>query len=491
MKQQKVVIVGAGAAGLAAGIYGQMQGYDCTIIEKEPRPGGLCTGWKRGGFYFDGCLQYLFGSGEVGAFSALWQELGLDFSDYVQHPLLSQFLGEKAVHLYSNLERTADEFLTVAPEDADRITGMIESVRRLRDFPMDSLLLHPYHETAPSLLPYMSILGKHGFQTIDQFAQKFSSPILRQAIPKLFGWKNMPAVTGLFLLAQASISNAGISERGSYDCIAQMAARFKALGGVLRLSSKLTGFEISGRNISHAIVEQEDRIEADQVIYAADLYNLTHLLEYPIEQGKLFANRKLQTRSQGIASFGLRKKVEDIPIQVFTDRLFLERFACDEYQLRSYPSNTGSTIQLIFKSDYNFWSAHKNSEDYSMQKELVLSRARDFVLERFPENEIVVEDLATSLTFEKYTSNYRGSACGWLLEKSSMPRFLAGIRQQVPRYSNLVLAGHWLMPGGGVPLALVSAKKAVARIAGVSPKALNIIARQTDTWTAKSRSAVS
>jgi phytoene dehydrogenase-like protein len=49
MGNKKVIIIGAGIAGLSAGCYLQMNGYDTEIFELHNIPGGLCTGWKRKG----------------------------------------------------------------------------------------------------------------------------------------------------------------------------------------------------------------------------------------------------------------------------------------------------------------------------------------------------------------------------------------------------------------------------------------------------------
>jgi phytoene dehydrogenase-like protein len=62
---QSIIIIGAGIAGLSAGCYARMNGYDATIFELHSQPGGLCTAWNRKGYTFDGCIHYLFGSGRV------------------------------------------------------------------------------------------------------------------------------------------------------------------------------------------------------------------------------------------------------------------------------------------------------------------------------------------------------------------------------------------------------------------------------------------
>ena len=50
-KNKKVVIIGAGIAGLSAGCYIQMNGYNTDIYELHTTPGGLCTSWKRKDLY--------------------------------------------------------------------------------------------------------------------------------------------------------------------------------------------------------------------------------------------------------------------------------------------------------------------------------------------------------------------------------------------------------------------------------------------------------
>ena len=42
-----IIIIGAGIAGLAAGCYAQMNGYQTCIFEMHTLPGGLCTAWTR------------------------------------------------------------------------------------------------------------------------------------------------------------------------------------------------------------------------------------------------------------------------------------------------------------------------------------------------------------------------------------------------------------------------------------------------------------
>ena len=76
-KEKSIIIIGAGFAGLATGIYARLNGYDTQIFEMHDKPGGLCTSWERKGFTIDGCIHWLVGSSPRSQFHDYWEELGL------------------------------------------------------------------------------------------------------------------------------------------------------------------------------------------------------------------------------------------------------------------------------------------------------------------------------------------------------------------------------------------------------------------------------
>ena len=68
----KSIIIGAGFAGLAAGIHAQMNGYRTRIFEMHSLPGGLCTAWKRQGCTIDACVHWLLDVWSYGIFVLGW-----------------------------------------------------------------------------------------------------------------------------------------------------------------------------------------------------------------------------------------------------------------------------------------------------------------------------------------------------------------------------------------------------------------------------------
>ena len=73
-------------------------------------------------------------------------------------------------------------------------------------------------------------------------------------------------------------------------------------------------------------------------------------------------------------------------------------------------------------------------------------------------------DVATPLSYERYTGNWHGSTCGWLLTLDTMRLMLTGVSQTLPKLDHFYMAGQWVEPGGSVPLAAMSGRKAVQLI---------------------------
>jgi phytoene dehydrogenase-like protein len=113
---EKAIIIGAGIAGLAAGCYAQMNGYRSEIFELHTLPGGLCTAWERGHYIFDGCIHYLYGSGQGQPFHQIWEELGaVQGRRFIKHDELLRVTDSsgKTLIAYADPDDAAASFLRV------------------------------------------------------------------------------------------------------------------------------------------------------------------------------------------------------------------------------------------------------------------------------------------------------------------------------------------------------------------------------------------
>ncbi|HCM59257.1 MAG TPA: hypothetical protein DIS74_02565 [Bacteroidales bacterium] len=116
-----MITISAGFASLAAGIYGQMNGYKTGIYEMHNLPGGLCTSWQRKGYTFDACVHWLVGSSPECSRHRLWEETGVaQGSEFVYPDEYCRCEGAdgRTVIFYSNADRLEEHLLEISPSDA-------------------------------------------------------------------------------------------------------------------------------------------------------------------------------------------------------------------------------------------------------------------------------------------------------------------------------------------------------------------------------------
>jgi len=124
MSSPRVVIIGAGIAGLCAAVYARKCGYHVELIEQHDSAGGLATSWRRGDYTFETCLHWFTGANPKGPLNAQWREVfdveRLTFVYPEEFARVETEHGER-LRIYSNVDRLEAEFLRQAPEDAAEI----------------------------------------------------------------------------------------------------------------------------------------------------------------------------------------------------------------------------------------------------------------------------------------------------------------------------------------------------------------------------------
>ena len=78
--------------------------------------------------------------------------------------------------------------------------------------------------------------------------------------------------------------------------------------------------------------------------------------------------------------------------------------------------------------------------------------------------QVEVCDVATPVSYERYTGNWQGATCGFLLTKEVMRMMLLGVDKTLPGLRNFYMAGQWVEPGGSVPISAMSGRQALQLI---------------------------
>ena len=486
MAGETIAIIGAGLAGLAAGVYAQMNGYRAHIFEHHSQPGGVAATWRRGAYTIEGGIHFLMGHRQGNHMYDLYRKLGtaapgsvVDMEDY------GRFVDEtsgRIITLSSDLDRLAADLKAFSPADAGAIEDLVACGKAMRGPELWSVGMGDPPELAPwwgqlqqlwALRRVFRFYGGKFGRPVAEFTQSFHDPWLRQVVNNLF----MPEVPVWFvgmLLGLLADRQMGLLVEGSHGFVQPIVHKFKSLGG--QISYNATVEEIVVEDAAAAGVRLADGTvhRSDVVISAADGHRTIFKL-----LGGHYADAKTKARFRDwrlvrpfvMLSFGVAREFPGEPhftayllkepIQVGRQTIGGLGLRIFNYTNRFAPAGK-SVIQASFESEWDHWNDLQNRDRsaYDAEKARCAQEVLRRLDARFPGigSQVEVTDVATPYTTWRYTRNWQGAYEGWLPTArqimTPVPRTLPGLR-------NFVMAGQWVMPGGGVPPCLVSGKQAI------------------------------
>lgn len=229
----KVIIIGAGVAGLSCGCYLQMNGFQTEILEAGELPGGLCTAWKRGHYMFDGCLRWLVGAGPQppSVFHKMWRELGaIAGRKVLVNDEIFRIEGPdgQSMAVPSDLDKLAREFKRIAPEDSRHIDRLIKDARRSMsleplDKPVDLMPNRDKMRVGMKYLPIVPIVFRYKNLTLGDYLKRYKNAFLRKTLQVITGNEKMSALVLVMVLAFRARRDTGFVAGGSWDFAMAMA----------------------------------------------------------------------------------------------------------------------------------------------------------------------------------------------------------------------------------------------------------------------------
>ena len=484
-----IAIIGGGIAGLAAGCYAQMNGFDSHIFELHDLPGGLCTAWERKGYLFDGCLHYLFGSAPGQPFHQVWQELGaVQDRPMIHHDEFMRVIdGDgRTLIAYCDPDQLAAHIKQLSPADADLADDLAEGIRDFYTFDMSILQKQPRTlmsgldglEMGKRMLPFMLPLVRWANVSAADFAERFEDPFLRRAVPHLFAWPEIPMMAGISLLAYMKLHNAGFPAGGSLEFARAIERRYLALGGQVHYHAQVEKILVQNDRAVGVRLYDDSEVRADYVVSAADgRATIFHWLDGHYVNDKLrgMYGGSLPLRSQVQIALGVNRDMACEPhwaTYLLDDAPLIAGRARNEIGIKHYcfdPSLAPagkSSLQVMLESPYDYWQRIYGRKLYDTEQKQVADQVIGQIERVYPGLSAQVEvcDVATPLSYERYTGNWQGATCGFLLTKEVMRMMLLGVDKTLPGLRNFYMAGQWVEPGGSVPIAAMSGRQALQLI---------------------------
>jgi phytoene dehydrogenase-like protein len=478
-RNNKIIIIGGGVAGLSTGIYGQLNGFETQIFEMHSQPGGQCTAWEREGFRFDYCLHWLIGT-RSSVFHDIWKETNV-INDTVRivdseiHTLVTDDKWGEFI-VYTNIDRWQEYLIRLAPEDERSIRKMCRQMKM-------SAMLEPFYIT-PDLrkfTDYLRALIKmrkllfllNHLSKISARAYfhrlNFQNETLRYFLNRLYGETNFSALVLIMMLGWFHAKNAGYLIGGSLPLSLRMAERYCELGGMLLVNKKVRRILVEGDQAVGIQLADDTFYKADYIISAAD----GHSTLFDMLEGKYLSPRL----KDAYASWDLYKPFVQVAFGV-NDHLqsksvvttcLKETFTIGNLHVKygysvinqSFIDPTlapeGKTTVIIrFDSDWDDWE-NVTQEEYAIRKLQIKEKGTEILESHFPgvKNKIAVTDVSTPRTLVKFTGVWKGAYEGFLptgnMVKKTLPNSLPGLK-------SFYMVGQWLFPGGGLPPAAQSGK---------------------------------
>lgn len=470
---KSVVIIGAGMAGLTLAAYLARAGKKVQIFEQHTLPGGYISSFVRDGFTFP-AGPTSFGSN--GIIFPILKELGLEGKrrfrraahqmswgnhdiplctpKQVQHDLAERFPEDK---------RGLERYFRWVEVGGEGFHDMLESGMMFgKDVFTTTLQLFLRHP----LFPWASWVAR-GQTNRSLHERYFNDSLLRQ----MFNQLGYPVMTGQNTLGMwISYFNDTWVPVGGMQAFANVFVRFiHEHGGSVHLGTRVKRIQFENGKAVGVILDDGTEIPAGWVVSAADLYHTcVHLIGLEHLPSAMVTKLEKARPSESIfvVYLGLRGSPElSANLARFSESHVC--FTCDngEYvQLallsKDDPSLAPTGKHALYTGKlvpYDDWENLKGDEAaYRSRKtafaEEIITRTEEFIPSL--RAHIEVQEAASPLTFERYTSNWRGSTAGWSWNPEYAPHF--DFTKDLP-LKNFYAIGHYTHNPGGVPTAMITA----------------------------------
>ncbi|NEV63969.1 phytoene desaturase family protein [Thiorhodococcus minor] len=461
----KVIVMGAGLAGLSAAIYARAEGYEVQVIEKNPLPGGKVWQWQHGAFNFDMGPSMIIETWTIAEVLRIAGQEPLEFQ--AVSPLFSVWLENQCWTV--DADSAVDMVRSLAPEDAENLSRIARKMETVISDVRASLLQRPVKGPLGiinrHLLRIASIIDPR-LSASEYAAKNFRSEILRALLSTYPSYTEhlickSPAIAVFvpFLMLQDGIH---YPKGGVYAIAEKLYKGALEMGVEFVFDSEIEHIETDGARV----ISVGDMHTADAFICTADFNHVQSLL-----------GRKSDGKAAH-AYFAAAVAVDrELP---FTHHTFL---IPKDYQVAHQSIDAGKVpdeypLYLCIASKTDWDCAPKGCESLFIVGVLPSTQDHDWSdkepvfdnalkqIERMTGERILpsAKKIVAPDDFEQRFNNTGGSVFGL----SGMHNPLMGFREynKDKEMKNLYYAGATVQPGSGVPLVIRSGKFAVDLMKG-------------------------
>jgi len=474
-QKKKIIIIGAGLAGMSAGSYLQMNGFETEIFESYAMSGGLCASWKRKDFNIDGCIHFMEGLSPKEVYYPFWNNIidmkSIDFVYFNSHSVVDDEEGNR-IHLYSDIDKLEEEFLSKAPEDKDQINEFIGIVRKFNkvklpiEKPFEVMTIFDKLKVAYRMFPYLRSMRKYINISIYDYAKRFKNPTLRYALQTSFVG-HLPVFYAIMPLIWRNKKDTGYPKGGAALISRMMEESYKKLGGQVHFRSRVKKILTKNNEVKGIELENGNVHECDIVVNAADGKTAV----YDFLEGK-FKDKNIIERYETdtfetidktmYITLGLNRDFSEVPRKIYfhidkpiyvdklttMDHLEVTHYCDDPH---SAPEGKSLIALMPEAKDWEYWVDLRNNDKpkYREEKQRVADAVIEALETKFGNIKDYIEmlDVATPATYIRYTNNWTGGQISW---KATKKTFGKPTTWQIKGLKDFYMTGQWAGTSGGL-----------------------------------------
>lgn len=478
---RKAIVIGAGIAGIASAIRLAVKGFEVEVFESNAYPGGKLAQIECSGFRFDAGPSLFTMPQYVDELFELAGKKASDYFTYKKLDLVCRYFYEDGtqINAWADAEKFADEIAAKTTDSKESVKSFLKKSSEIYAITNPVFLEKSLHrigsylnlKTANSILRFPAI---DPFRTMNQANESFFHDDKTIRFFNRYATYNgsnpyqAPATLNVIPHLEHYFG-AYFPEKGMIDITLSL----------IKLAENL-GVKFNYRQTVNEIIVDENRVKgvkvnnaavkAEVVVSNMDVYftykKLLKNTPFPVKL-------KQQERSSSALIFywGINKQFDELQLHnIFFSEDYQEEFNCIWKRKSIY---NDPTVYINISSKFKPDDAPPGCENWFVMINVpcncgqdwnkLIDEARKNILKKLSGNLntdirklIVCEKILDPRSIEARTSSYRGALYG----TSSNSKFAAFLRHAnfSSKIRGLYFAGGSVHPGGGIPLALLSAK---------------------------------
>jgi phytoene desaturase len=476
---KKVIVIGAGFAGLSVATNLADKGYQVTILEKNNIPGGRARKFEAEGYTFDmGPSWYWMPD----VFENYFKRFGKKLSDYYELKRLDPsyrvyFAENDFLDLPAGKQALHEAFESIEPGSGKKLAQFLEQASYKYQVGINELVYKP----GRSIFEFTSLKLLYDMVRLDLFtsiskhvAKFFKHPKLVKLMefPVLFLGATPQKTPALYSFMNYADMGLGTyyPTGGMHKIVEGMVKLAREKGVEIKLNHEVIDFPMINGAIKKVKTKSGDQFDTDIVVGGADYHHLETLMP---ENKRNYSEQYWENRTMAPSSIlyylGVNKKLKNLlHHNLFFDEDF-KKHAEEIYDTKEWPSKPLFYVSVTSKTDTtaapegceNVFILIPTAPGLQGDNEAIREKYFNIVLDRL--ESLTQQDIRSHVVYKKSYAHsnfiedyhaYKGNAYGLANTLKQTAILKPSLKSK--KIKNLFFTGQLTVPGPGVPPSLIS-----------------------------------